>query len=231
MSYFTFTLSHSAFLPPLLLSPSPVFFAESERPCFSIPSFPFSTAKIQSWSTGRLPMKSTKTRVCFLYNIPQEMLSLYKKLTTAMKTDVYTKLIFVFFGVYLWEVIQTCPFEWSLFTGKRKFAWPLVCLFFSQRMRLKAHTTVCWQSSCITLFLVIWMLKKPLIVFFFLCRYCMLWALIGLSVFYLSVYGSCSYLSQDYILDYHHAGEFNSCVYIDNDTHCSLDQLPVTVYI
>lgn len=152
MSYFTFTLSHSAFLPPLLLSPSPVFFAESERPCFSIPSFPFSTAKIQSWSTGRLPMKSTKTRVCFLYNIPQEMLSLYKKLTTAMKTDVYTKLIFVFFGVYLWEVIQTCPFEWSLFTGKRKFAWPLVCLFFSQRMCLKAHTTVCWQSSCITLF-------------------------------------------------------------------------------
>ncbi|KAI0080752.1 hypothetical protein K474DRAFT_1589454 [Panus rudis PR-1116 ss-1] len=58
-------------------------------------------------------------------------------------TDVFSNLIFTFFGIYLWEIFQTCGFEWSLLTRKRKFTWPLV-------------------------------------LFFFLCRYCMLFALVGL---------------------------------------------------
>ncbi|KDQ64813.1 hypothetical protein JAAARDRAFT_116772 [Jaapia argillacea MUCL 33604] len=63
--------------------------------------------------------------------------------------DVFTKLMFSLFGVYVWELFITSGFEWSLITGKRKFKWPMV-------------------------------------VFFFLCRYCILWALIGLCV--LSIY-------------------------------------------
>lgn len=49
-----------------------------------------------------------------------------------------------FFGLYLWELFQTCDFEWSLVTRRRKFQWPLI--------------------------------------FFFLCRYCLLWSLIGVIV-------------------------------------------------
>jgi len=56
--------------------------------------------------------------------------------------EVFAKLIFSFFGLYLWELFMTCDFEWSLITRRRQFRLPLI--------------------------------------FFFLCRYCMLFALIGL---------------------------------------------------
>lgn len=41
--------------------------------------------------------------------------------------EIFTKLIFALFGLYLWEIFQTSDFEWSIITGKRKFGWPLVC--------------------------------------------------------------------------------------------------------
>jgi len=40
--------------------------------------------------------------------------------------DVFAKLVFVLFGVYVWELFTTCDFEWSLLSGRRRFRWPLV---------------------------------------------------------------------------------------------------------
>jgi len=61
-----------------------------------------------------------------------------------VETEDFEKLIYVLFGVYVWELCLTFPFEWSLLTRRRKFKWPLI--------------------------------------FFFLCRYLILLALIGLIV-------------------------------------------------
>ena len=69
-------------------------------------------------------------------------------------------MMFTFLGVYLWELFTTCDFEWSLITGRRKFTWPL-----SELDRLPLPFVETDQS---------------VLVFFFLTRYCILWALIGL---------------------------------------------------
>ena len=37
-----------------------------------------------------------------------------------------THLIFVLFGLYVWEILITLGFEWSLITKARRFSWPLV---------------------------------------------------------------------------------------------------------
>ncbi|KAJ7283873.1 hypothetical protein C8J57DRAFT_1293850 [Mycena rebaudengoi] len=47
-------------------------------------------------------------------------------------SDAFTKIIFVLFGVYIWEVLMTCGFEWSLLTRRRQFRWPLVFFFLSR---------------------------------------------------------------------------------------------------
>ncbi|KAG2118957.1 uncharacterized protein F5147DRAFT_757360 [Suillus discolor] len=57
----------------------------------------------------------------------------------------FTKVVYVLFGIYIWEICTTGGFELSVFLGRRKLAWPLV--------------------------------------FFFLCRYSMLFAFIGLIIF------------------------------------------------
>ncbi|KAJ7699871.1 hypothetical protein B0H17DRAFT_1047472 [Mycena rosella] len=41
-------------------------------------------------------------------------------------SDAFAKIIYLFFGIQLWEVITTAGFEWSLLTRRRKFRWPLV---------------------------------------------------------------------------------------------------------
>lgn len=69
------------------------------------------------------------------WNSPQEL---------AIEGVAFNNLIFALFGLYVWELVMTCSFEWSLITRKRKMSWPLI--------------------------------------FFFLCRYCMLLALIGLII-------------------------------------------------
>lgn len=44
-----------------------------------------------------------------------------------LSQDVFLKLIFALFGLYVWELSLTWDFEWSLINGRRKFRWPLVC--------------------------------------------------------------------------------------------------------
>ncbi|KAF8221497.1 hypothetical protein L208DRAFT_1180555, partial [Tricholoma matsutake] len=60
--------------------------------------------------------------------------------------DVLSMMSFSLCSVYLWEILVTWDFEWSLLTKQTRFRWPLVCVLF------------------------------------FLCRYCMLLALIGFFV-------------------------------------------------
>ncbi|KAL5508329.1 hypothetical protein ACEPAH_5948 [Sanghuangporus vaninii] len=68
----------------------------------------------------------------------------------------FESLIYALFGLYVWEMCQTSSVEWSLITRRRKFRWPMVR----------------FTSS-----------NKPLSsTFYFLCRYCLLWALIGLII-------------------------------------------------
>lgn len=40
--------------------------------------------------------------------------------------DAFQKIIFAFFGLYIWEMFMTIDFEWSLLTRRRVFHWPLV---------------------------------------------------------------------------------------------------------
>jgi len=44
--------------------------------------------------------------------------------------DVFSKLVFTLFGVYIWELAMTSDFEWSLIFGRRRFRWPLVSICF-----------------------------------------------------------------------------------------------------
>jgi hypothetical protein len=44
------------------------------------------------------------------------------------RLDVFLKLTFSLFGVYIWEFFVTWDFEWSLLIKRRKFRWPLVCI-------------------------------------------------------------------------------------------------------
>lgn len=43
-----------------------------------------------------------------------------------LELDVFLKLIFSLFGVYIWELFTTCDFEYSLLSRRRTFRWPLV---------------------------------------------------------------------------------------------------------
>ncbi|EIM88245.1 uncharacterized protein STEHIDRAFT_155595 [Stereum hirsutum FP-91666 SS1] len=65
---------------------------------------------------------------------------------TELATDAraFTKILFTFFGIYVWELFQTSDFEISILLGRRKLQWPMV--------------------------------------FFFLCRYSILWSLVGLLI-------------------------------------------------
>lgn len=38
----------------------------------------------------------------------------------------FEELLLCLFGLYLWEVLQTSDFEWSLLSRARKFSWPFV---------------------------------------------------------------------------------------------------------
>ncbi|KAJ6516086.1 hypothetical protein C8R45DRAFT_958749 [Mycena sanguinolenta] len=50
----------------------------------------------------------------------------------ARDADAWEKIIFVCFGMHLWELLMTFGFEWSLLTRRRKFRWPLVFFFLSR---------------------------------------------------------------------------------------------------
>jgi len=71
-------------------------------------------------------------------------------------------------------------FEWSFITGRRSFHWPLVSkstiLKHSQKqLILKLTGWVRWRPSMLCVLNLCW-------VFYFLCRYCMLFSFIGLWV-------------------------------------------------
>ncbi|KZV92934.1 hypothetical protein EXIGLDRAFT_613689, partial [Exidia glandulosa HHB12029] len=71
------------------------------------------------------------------------------------RADAFNKLMFALFGLYVWELVVTSPFDWSVIARKRTFRWPLVRLHVTHA----SHT-----------------------VFYFLTRYTLLWALVGLYV-------------------------------------------------
>ncbi|KAJ3887801.1 hypothetical protein GG344DRAFT_80359 [Lentinula edodes] len=75
-------------------------------------------------------------------------------------TLAFDRVVFCFLGVTLWELFSTWDFEWSLLRGRRKLRWPLGMI---HRHR------ICWLS-------------EMLIVFFFLSRYCILLAFVGIIV-------------------------------------------------
>lgn len=52
--------------------------------------------------------------------------SLFRDLLLTPPAGVFEKLICSLFGLYVWELFVTIGFEWSLFTGRRRFTWPLV---------------------------------------------------------------------------------------------------------
>lgn len=40
-------------------------------------------------------------------------------------TGAFTKILFTFFGIYVWELFQTSDFEISILLGRRKLQWPM----------------------------------------------------------------------------------------------------------
>jgi hypothetical protein len=82
-------------------------------------------------------------------------------------TDVFLKLIYTLFGLYVWELFITCDFEWSLITKRRKFRWPLASVLVG--------LLICFADSQIRVrglyrrINLIELMHFP--VFFFLCRY------------------------------------------------------------
>ncbi|KAJ7086675.1 hypothetical protein C8R44DRAFT_650691 [Mycena epipterygia] len=51
-------------------------------------------------------------------------------------SDAFTKIIFAFFGVQIWELFMTFGFEWSLLTRRRRFRWPLVRLLVPRTLTI-----------------------------------------------------------------------------------------------
>lgn len=56
--------------------------------------------------------------------------------------DVFMKLIFVLFGLYVWEVITTANFDFEVFTGRRRFRWALTFYFAARYCMLMALIAV-----------------------------------------------------------------------------------------
>ncbi|THH18566.1 hypothetical protein EW146_g2440 [Bondarzewia mesenterica] len=65
----------------------------------------------------------------------------------ARDADAFNKVNVAFFGLYIWELFQTSDFEWSLFTGRRKFKWPLSCLLLS--VPLLPSVVIDWDNHIV----------------------------------------------------------------------------------
>ncbi|KAJ3778361.1 hypothetical protein FB446DRAFT_833755 [Lentinula raphanica] len=90
----------------------------------------------------------------------------------------FDRVVFCFLGVTIWELFSTCDFEWSLIQGRRKLRWPLVKTFQSKL-----------SAVILIIFHRVWStnigsrrFSERLIVFFFLSRYCILLAFIGIII-------------------------------------------------
>lgn len=53
---------------------------------------------------------------------------------------IFTKTVYVLFGIYIWEICTTGKFELSIFLGRRKLAWPLIFYFLCRYSMLFAFT-------------------------------------------------------------------------------------------
>ncbi|KAJ7591291.1 hypothetical protein C8J56DRAFT_558570 [Mycena floridula] len=78
----------------------------------------------------------------------------------AKDAAVFDRIIYTFLGVVIWELFTTWDFELSLITRRRAFRWPLGGCSLTEMSRLEGHLPV----------------------FFFLCRYCILLAFVGLLI-------------------------------------------------
>ncbi|TFY72478.1 hypothetical protein EVG20_g510 [Dentipellis fragilis] len=81
------------------------------------------------------------------------------------ETQSFTRVILSCFGLYFWELFETCGFEWSILTGRRRFRWHLVSCYSSFSNLVPTPTDFNGGP-----------------VFFFLCRYTIFFSLVGLIV-------------------------------------------------
>ncbi|PPQ77775.1 LOW QUALITY PROTEIN: hypothetical protein CVT25_011210 [Psilocybe cyanescens] len=62
--------------------------------------------------------------------------------------DIFLKLVFTLFGVYVWELFMTWDFEWSLVTRRRTFRWPLRCITSKRRVTIFFSNVLIRQINC-----------------------------------------------------------------------------------
>ncbi|KAH8987296.1 hypothetical protein EDB92DRAFT_2090765 [Lactarius akahatsu] len=55
---------------------------------------------------------------------------------------VTVKLVHVFGGIYIWEWVSTVPFEWEVFTGRRRFRWSFIAYELCRTMALASIITL-----------------------------------------------------------------------------------------
>ncbi|EPT02874.1 hypothetical protein FOMPIDRAFT_1015128 [Fomitopsis schrenkii] len=103
-------------------------------------------------------------------------------------TDVYEKLVFALFGLYVWELFQTSGFEWSLITRTRKLTWPLInCEALYTFNSWAGNMAILGASTSLMLrTIAIW--ERKLKVVIPLCFLCLAhWALLWRGMFLLDV--------------------------------------------
>lgn len=110
---------------PVLISPSPSLPSPLDWWCEHYRRFPvsrstYSTSRTVKMVHWRDPMEIARDSGIWWFSISKSILLTFR-------SDVFLKLIYALFGVYVWELFITCDFEWTLITRRRKFHWPLVC--------------------------------------------------------------------------------------------------------
>ncbi|KAA1466162.1 hypothetical protein DENSPDRAFT_876291 [Dentipellis sp. KUC8613] len=62
----------------------------------------------------------------------------------------FTRVILSCFGLYFWELFETCGFEWSIVTGRRRFHWHLIVgdlSIITASTVLMIRTIVMWERN------------------------------------------------------------------------------------
>ncbi|TFY65101.1 hypothetical protein EVJ58_g2196 [Rhodofomes roseus] len=131
----------------------------------------------------------------------------------ALDSDVYGKLVFALFGVYVWEVFQTSGFEWSLITRTRKLKWPLSKTLRPEYINCQAlYTFNSWagnmailgaSTSLMLRTIAIWERKMKIVIplcFLCLCHWVLLWrGMFLLNAQYSSAEGECVLVSSNHV--------------------------------
>ncbi|KAF9530186.1 hypothetical protein CPB83DRAFT_810997 [Crepidotus variabilis] len=53
-----------------------------------------------------------------------------------LSVAVFMALLYIFAGIYIWELILSLDFEWDFIRGRRQFKWPLVAYFANRYLLL-----------------------------------------------------------------------------------------------